>query len=128
MMFTPVNLITGFLGSGKTSLLQAVTREVCGQLRKGEGGREKAKDEVPLLVDEVPHVVSSRLKSSIADAAEVVGQASSEWGEEGRGGWGQSPTRASARTHARTHHARTHTHTHTHTPGRVGPKGDRAPG
>ncbi|KAI8474711.1 MAG: hypothetical protein J3K34DRAFT_407096 [Monoraphidium minutum] len=57
---------------GKSTLLQAVAREVCARLRA-----EDKRDDVSLLVDEVPHVVSNRLKSSLADAGEVVGQVES---------------------------------------------------
>jgi uncharacterized membrane protein YgcG len=41
--------------------------------KDGSGGGAAAWD-MPLLVDEVPHVVSSRLKSSIADAGELATQ------------------------------------------------------
>jgi hypothetical protein len=59
-------------GDGKSTLLQAVAREVCARLRAEDGKGEGS--EVGLLVDELPHVVSSRLKSSLQEAGEGLGQ------------------------------------------------------
>jgi hypothetical protein len=82
-------------GDGKSTLLQAVAKEVVARLRKeadgsggaaaaaranggkgdegkgGDGAGSQGAFDCPLLVDEVPHVVSSRLKTSLADAAEL---------------------------------------------------------